>query len=216
VVLRANGVALDDDDARVLERLDAIVERALERTPQARFATAREMALALERDVGCASPAEVANWVEHLASDRLRDRDEKVAALERDVVERRRVDDLASVPPRGADPRRRTVALALAALGAILVFVVVGRLSRGERSSANVAMDLPKALASAPAEPSAALPSSAVVEPPSPVASTHATRAPRRRTVVVSASAHSSAPLCDPPFSLDEAGRKVFKEECLQ
>src|SRR4051812_39726612 len=44
--------------------VDAIVLRGLARDPEMRFATAREMALALEQTIGLASPSEVGEWVE--------------------------------------------------------------------------------------------------------------------------------------------------------
>jgi hypothetical protein len=62
--------------------LDAVVVRALRRQPGQRFATAREMARALEAAVPSASPAEVGAWVEHLVGPTLVGRADHIAALE--------------------------------------------------------------------------------------------------------------------------------------
>ena len=51
----------------VSQTLDGIVTRALSRDPEQRFQTAREMALALELQVGGASQSEVSEWVRTLA-----------------------------------------------------------------------------------------------------------------------------------------------------
>src|SRR5262249_25948607 len=66
----------------VPNELDAIVLKGLARDPAARYATAREMAVAIEREVDLASPLEVGEWVEHIAHDTLADRAKKVAELE--------------------------------------------------------------------------------------------------------------------------------------
>jgi serine/threonine-protein kinase len=63
------------------EELNKIVLRGLSRHPSARFATAREMAVALEA-AGAASIAEVADWVEAIASSSLAVRAEKIARVE--------------------------------------------------------------------------------------------------------------------------------------
>ncbi len=62
--------------------LDAVVARGLARAPDERFATALEMAEALEAAVTPASPRAVSRWVESIASDTLRARRDRVAACE--------------------------------------------------------------------------------------------------------------------------------------
>src|SRR5690606_11485333 len=52
----------------VPEEVERVVLQALERFPESRPATAREMALALERAVRPALPSEVGAWVEQLAA----------------------------------------------------------------------------------------------------------------------------------------------------
>ncbi|MCS6901594.1 MAG: protein kinase, partial [Polyangiaceae bacterium] len=63
--------------------LDAIVLRGLARAPEERYATAREMAMELERSVGVAPQSVVGEWVERLAGSVLRTRDALVSSVER-------------------------------------------------------------------------------------------------------------------------------------
>lgn len=63
-------------------QLDAIVMRGLERDPQKRFKTAREMALSLEAVVRSASATEVGAWVDRLAHSSLAKRAAQVQELE--------------------------------------------------------------------------------------------------------------------------------------
>ncbi len=64
--------------------LDALVMRGLSRDPNARFATAREMALALDKCVAPASLAEMSEWLETAAGSMLTERAAKVKAIEND------------------------------------------------------------------------------------------------------------------------------------
>ncbi len=63
--------------------VDDIILKGLARDPADRFATAREMALALERCLGHVSAVEVGDWVEHIAKDAIALRTQKVAEIER-------------------------------------------------------------------------------------------------------------------------------------
>jgi len=62
--------------------LNAIVLRGLEKDPRKRFATAREMALAIEACVPPAPAHEVGEWVERTAEPILSDRAQKIAEIE--------------------------------------------------------------------------------------------------------------------------------------
>jgi eukaryotic-like serine/threonine-protein kinase len=62
--------------------LDEIVLKGLSRDPKQRFATAREMAVELERKGGQVSAVEVGEWVERVAKDAIATRTKKVAEIE--------------------------------------------------------------------------------------------------------------------------------------
>src|SRR5260370_29703401 len=62
--------------------LDAVVMRGLERDPARRYASARDMALDLERCAGIGSPSEVGDWVESLVHDELSKRAARLAEIE--------------------------------------------------------------------------------------------------------------------------------------
>jgi len=63
--------------------LDAIVLRGLARERNDRYATARDMALALEAAVPLAPPSQVGRWVEGLVGEALAERTEQIAGIER-------------------------------------------------------------------------------------------------------------------------------------
>jgi serine/threonine-protein kinase len=65
-----------------IEELDRITLRGLDRDPTRRFQTAREMAVAVERCIGLASPSEVGEWVEQWASETLTSRAARIAEIE--------------------------------------------------------------------------------------------------------------------------------------
>jgi len=62
--------------------LDAVVMRGLEKDPKKRFASAREMALAIEDCVELAAIYEVGEWVERTAKTMLAERAQKLAEIE--------------------------------------------------------------------------------------------------------------------------------------
>jgi serine/threonine-protein kinase len=61
---------------------DAVVMRGLARDPAHRFATARDMALAIEQTIGLASPYEVGEWVETVAPEEIARRARSIAEIE--------------------------------------------------------------------------------------------------------------------------------------
>jgi eukaryotic-like serine/threonine-protein kinase len=61
---------------------DAVVARATERSPEHRFATARDMAIAVEGCEGVASTTQVGEWVETLAAGTLGSRAQMLARIE--------------------------------------------------------------------------------------------------------------------------------------
>jgi serine/threonine protein kinase len=137
--------------AGVPEALDAIVLRALARTPRARFATARAMAEDLARALSPATPDAVAAWLHRVAGDAVEIAEERVALIERhepreeirsSVASARSLEGLAMAPaPRSpwyASARARTTAVALAALGIAVFFIAGGLGPRSARRSPDV------------------------------------------------------------------------------
>ena len=64
------------------DALDAIIMRGLARNPAERFANAHDMALALEEEIGLATPTQIAAWVQALVRDKLALRAATVSAIE--------------------------------------------------------------------------------------------------------------------------------------
>ena len=66
--------------------VDAIVLKGLARDREQRFATARDMALAIEQAMPLAPPSQVGSWVEGLVGESLAERTEQIADIEREDV----------------------------------------------------------------------------------------------------------------------------------
>jgi serine/threonine protein kinase len=81
-VLASGKRTITNSMQRQLEAVDALVMRALAKDPQARFATAREMAVGLERALQPATASDVGEWVEHVAREVLHSRAALVAEIE--------------------------------------------------------------------------------------------------------------------------------------
>jgi eukaryotic-like serine/threonine-protein kinase len=90
--------------------VDAVVLRALSRDRTKRFATAREMALALEEIVPVASATRVSAWVEELAAERLASRATAVARIEAESRTPTSIPTMPATPAHG-----RTISSAAAA-----------------------------------------------------------------------------------------------------
>jgi serine/threonine-protein kinase len=221
-------------DADLLARLDDVTLRALEWDPEQRFGTAREMAVALEEAVSVASPVEIGAWVEALAGERLVARAERLLEIESspgwrdggaDTAARAREDSISTTTTLGAPLEEKRPAgrrLRVWAFGAVLV---VG-LATAARASVRGAESTTLAAAAPPAEvdanvaapPPTTEPSVTAASgvpgssPPSPeaIAVPHASPGHPR--------ARPSAPArrqCDPPYTIDDHGRKHFKEQCF-
>jgi serine/threonine-protein kinase len=104
-----------------LAPFDAVVMRALEPDPGRRYATAREMAIALERAIGIASSFEVAEWVQSVGAETLAIRAARVREMESTSAVRVSLHDenapvvfriersgVTSGPPRPPDPSAHT------------------------------------------------------------------------------------------------------------
>lgn len=182
--------------------LQEILERALQREPDERYATAAQMADALEA-TGPATAAELAAWVKDLAADVLADRAVAVETLERTQL-------VAPSPTPAPRPRAWWLLVpALAALG--LVGWLLGRPPPGLDAGTGAAIDAgtpPPVLvlvevptrddAGSADEPDAGLPAVAPdagrARPPTPK--------PKKKG-------------CEPPYEIDARGVKRYKVECL-
>ncbi len=82
-LLRERRIAGGDPMLRALQALDEVVLRAVSSRPEQRFATAREMAMQIERRCPIATASEVGDWVEHVAGSVLASRAQMVAEIER-------------------------------------------------------------------------------------------------------------------------------------
>jgi serine/threonine-protein kinase len=229
---------------RVLEddlpwyQIDALTLRGVAREPEARFATARDMALALEEVVALAPPSEIGAWVERTMGEDIAVRARRLSELEREPVslrgeattEARPAPPLASVAQSSpstlahtpaSDRRRRPLALplALVAAGALAVLSV----SHGLRSHGAPIETEPVAL-EPPVSPVDALPTEPpVVSLPVALSTDSASarpadrREPTKHALDTSrrSSTRSTPRKCDPPFVVDAEGNKRFKPECL-
>lgn len=187
------------------ERFQAVVDRALEREPEARFGTALEMAEAIEA-LGAASTAELSAWVKELASD--------VISLRERALDQLRP---ASAPSTVVDaPTRSRKVVPLVVAGALLVLGGLGaRLAWRGDSAETIAEPGPAPKASI----------GPVVTPPIDVPSTKPPEKPveRPRPVIARPAAKPSPEppsrghdRCDPPFTIDSSGVKTFKPECFK
>jgi eukaryotic-like serine/threonine-protein kinase len=238
--------------------VDAVVMKGLSVDPAQRYATARDMALALERCVRLASPAEVGAWVESLAADDLAKRAAQVAAAEHapaesaqalaaemraspappavPVHEQASQSSISIVRPSSVTVAERgkrrgrgafVTLLGLAALAAAVAggFVVRGRYLAGHASSPT--STAPPVSLAAPAVPSSVV-VPATVPPIAPTASASvATRAPippasasAGRAVTPRPTSRPVTPKppsrdCDPPYTWDKDGHKIYKLNCL-
>lgn len=103
-VLAANVPNPSDVAPELPQALDRVIMRGLSPNPRERYATAREMALALEAAVRFASPPEVGAWVEDLARDALADRARKIAEMQSSSAIRRPVRARERSSPESAAP----------------------------------------------------------------------------------------------------------------
>jgi eukaryotic-like serine/threonine-protein kinase len=91
--------------AAIPAEIDAIVMKGLSRKPDKRFATAREMANALEAALRIAAPSEIGEWVERVARKSLAKRAALMARMEADLGSPASMRFLAST---GSTPSRRS------------------------------------------------------------------------------------------------------------
>ncbi len=244
--------------------LDQIVLRGLAREPVDRWATARDLAVALERCVGVASPTEVGEWVEAVAHITLSQRAEKIAEIESSSTSNVYSADALHVPTQITEPppisqasqlssisvskselpqqrrpqRTWLIAVAVGLLASIVTVVVVTSL-RSDKTAAPISSDsakpLPAETQSAP-QPSAQPTLAQEATPPVTATATPAVTATATATAAVTNRIRRPPPPpttvatpppppppatttatknCDPPYTLDDKGHKLWKRECM-
>ncbi len=224
---------------------DEVVRRATLRTASDRFATAFDMARALEASGPRASPTEVADWVLELAGEGLDARSEALSKMEEEApvlvissgaVQRSRIgEEVTKTEPLGVRTllsqaldrhRRRTRREILAIVGVLLaVFLSMVALVialRGssdgaavDRSSSSIAHENAPSVSPVPPAPS-------VTEP---VATSELDASTQLPPGVSSGAAvtprlgktHRTVvrPDCTPPYTTDDTGKKHYKRGCL-
>jgi serine/threonine-protein kinase len=220
------------------EAIDAVVMRALDRDPEKRFATAREMALALERAIRPATQSEVGDWVEATAGAALATRAERIAAMERQpevaekpppplasapVVEGATIDSgvaLAASDAEGTRARRprRVVIVGLAAVvvagGALAVVAAfAGRHPTSNATPANAAASVPP-IAPEPPPASSPPPLSPVASTPSPSLAPLPAPPASTRPRVARPGPAPSAPCV--PYTIAPDGTRLYNRGCLK
>ena len=231
-VLTAEVPSLTSLRSDVPEALDAALRRALSEVRGSRYASARAMRDALSGIVPPATHTEVAALVRELCGPLVDTqaaavRDAEAAPEPETVVDR----PAASVPvlvsptpePMTVLPARRRRVELVAAFFAVVAAVLLGALLRvrsvGDAATAVAGPAPPPADTASdrpPGPPASAVPSSSA--PPEATASvTSVPSSPPRHATPT----HTSSPVrrppasCDPPYTFDRNGRKIFRPECF-
>jgi len=223
--------------AEVGSALDAVVLRGLALEPSNRFPTAEAMAIALRGASPPASTADIAKWVHQVAGMDLDLSEERVRLLEQTdtekpdsagTVSRDAVNGAASAQvERRASDRRPTSPSKIGAailIGALCILALaratlLRRATADTRSSGSIAAVAEPAKANASPLPSPSAPvvsssvQSALPSPSLPSAST-STSTPSVRPAGRSRRPFSKRP-CDPPYTIDAAGRKHYDPLCF-
>lgn len=229
----------------VSPELDAVVLAGAARDPRRRFASASEMADALEGAGPRAVARAVGRFVESVAADSLSQRRRLVAEAEsarsdaplektrlggafaRPAVKVAVAEDgpataatWSTAPPRRLSPPVIGVIAGLvlaAALGIVAVIVRVATSSPPEQAAPAPAVETPIAPPPQPEPAAAAAAADAAVAAP-PTMPPAAAPAPAARPPArpVKPVKPATKPSCDPPWYLDEDGEKHFRPECLR
>lgn len=240
----APSVARGAGGDRIPEALDAVVLKALARRPEDRFATALDMATAIEAcKIPLAAATEIGDWVEGLAKDALEERAAQVramssavpelvlhpteSALSREstqviVLDSRPSLEAGTEPTRGKRPANSMRAIAGAAIGGVVLVAGVA-LAFGLRAPhANTTPENKSTNASGSASVAtetddvgdADAGASVIPATKHAGATPNPARGPSRRPTSPRHNTSTSAK-CNPPYTIDEANRKHFKPECF-
>ena len=225
--------------------LDAVVLKALEKKAEDRFATAGEMAKALAEAFQPAGAMSVSEWVREVAKDTLAARARRVAEVEShsatgaelteadpgEVTQHANATDhtasVVGVPKTSSRPMVWGLAGAVVVLLGIVWFMAARSTAQPIAAPVTAASPAPPVVRSAPPV-AAATPSAVPTASAAPAASEQgAVSSPPPRKVVRRPALEKAAPAktakptkaakpgCDPPYTVDGQGEKVFKPECF-
>jgi serine/threonine protein kinase len=233
---------VDAPSARVPDlplEIDAVVSRGLDADPSRRYATARQMALEIERAIPPALASEVAEWMQRTAGEALQERARLVAEIEREHAvgasegdgagdtngTSRRTETGGETGDRTASHHRTRW------IGAAVVLMIgcvfAGAVAVGMRGAGHAAPE-PNPTASpspppipdpssspdpTPVPPTTNRPDDPVAPPTIPPTQPNPKGTHRRRHH--DGETPPAQPQCDPPFIRDANGAKVWKRECL-
>jgi len=228
-------------EMQAIERLDAVVMRGLDRDPAKRFATAHDMAVAVERCLAPAGAAEVAHWLEQAAGPALAGRVAAIAALEggaadapmspsvqaghadgpaAPTADASSLSVVSAVTSGASSVQRRRARWLLAAALLISAAVTAGRVPwRSAGATGSPAKGSPRTEPAIPSsEPGPAV-STPVASPdvptPSASPSSSALAPPTVAGPPKRGPAAARATDCNPPFTWDDQGKKHYKRQCL-
>jgi serine/threonine-protein kinase len=212
--------------------LDDVVLRALSRDRSRRYATARKMAIVLERTVTPATAREVGEWVEAVAAPSLVTRARRVADIESRSSGADEVTEAGIPPSSEVRAHSRTNARSPRVIAGAIILLAIGTtaavLFRASRSAAVAPLDVapriePNEHAEPPPEPP--VPNRALPLLPMPSASSgSASSAPAAAIGSVRTDARVIKPVkpvlrpsntCTPPFTLDERKIRIPKPGCI-
>jgi serine/threonine-protein kinase len=203
--------------ADVPEAIDAVVLRGLKRFADERFASARDMARAIEAAAPLATASEIGAWVESLVTSTLVKRAADVTRIEGEVPSR--VITVTDVTPVRAESSVRARALWAGGAVALLAIGVFVGLRLGRTSAA--APSPPNAVTSSPIPADSSAPASIAPPPPAQTESAAPSATPAR-TAATSAPRHGRPPARTPStshdprcYTLDSGGIWHIKPECL-
>jgi serine/threonine-protein kinase len=239
----AGDIRVPSQTDRGLAAFDSVVRRAVALHPQDRYASARDMALELERICAPASATVVGDWVQRLASERLDHRARLVAEIERSTTRARAaIGQLEDRPPtsgvmptsRGMQslgqmptpmvapaPPEKTGLNGITAIVLCVCFVLAGLgltgivLSRRAKPIAEPTAATATASETPPAPVVTAPPPSAAMEEPPPTASASASASAAPPPPPPPVWRPKAKPKCDPPYTIDDKGHKHFLPECV-
>ncbi len=200
----------------VPESVDAIVRRGLSRQPSERFATAEDMAMALEGAVGVLSSRELGAWVERVDPETLKADADRLLEVESTLPE--------VLPPEAGSapvaPRSRRPWLVAAGAVGLGLAALVSWYSTRFASASNEPPAAPSPLppsegVAAPTPPPVAAPAVVAAPPPevAPVKTVVPGSGTPPRTRGPSPKADGKAH-CNPPYTVDADGTRHWKSGC--